>query len=129
MLRGESHPEPPTNNLLFVYGTLKRGGYYHSVIAQHSGELVGEGRLVHCYPLVVADYPCLLDQCGQGQHVRGEVYRITCAEGWQTVDRLEDNPNEYERREEPGQWPTAERSTPGYISINSPTDCHRACRW
>lgn len=108
MLSVSSQHIPPANNLLFVYGTLKRGGYYHRLLQQHDAQWVGTALLVERYPLVVSDYPCLIDQPRHGHRVRGEVFRIVTAEGWRTVDQLEDHPNEYERREEEAELSTGE---------------------
>lgn len=50
------------------------------------------------YPLILAEYPCLLDQPGNGYRVRGELFSIGSMETWIAVDRLEDHPREYLRR-------------------------------
>ena len=86
--------------LLFTYGTLKQGGRYHHLLVENGAEFIGYGRLCTPYPLVLAEYPCLLDRPGEGFRVKGEVYRLSNAAAWRVVDRLEDHPNEYRRRPE-----------------------------
>ncbi|MEX0326351.1 MAG: gamma-glutamylcyclotransferase [Puniceicoccaceae bacterium] len=87
--------------LLFVYGTLKRGGQYHHLLQQDGTEFKGSGQLTTPYPLILAEYPCLLDQPGHGYRVKGELFRIGSTSTWEAVDRLEDHPREYLRRLEP----------------------------
>ncbi len=89
-------PEPKSGDLFFTYGTLKDGGKYHHIL--HKSERLGPGTTKIPYPLVVAEYPCLLDQRDEGYHVRGEVYRILDPQCWEQLDELEDHPVEYRRR-------------------------------
>ncbi len=91
---------PGPDELVFVYGTLKMGGLYHSVMREAGGILLGTGVLAIPYPLVLSRYPCLLDQPGKGHQVLGEVYRIPEVGGWVRLDYLEGHPREYRRREE-----------------------------
>ena len=68
-------------HLVFVYGTLKTGEPNHPVIsttgnAGGQSQLVGPGRTVDTFPLVIAsryNIPYLLDAPEQGQRIRGEV--------------------------------------------------------
>jgi len=92
-------PEP--GDLLFAYGTLKHGGQYHQLLEKIGAEYVGRGQLVIPYPLLLAEYPCLLDQPGAGQCVKGEVFRIQRPQDWGKLDWLEGHPEEYKRRVEP----------------------------
>ena len=92
---------PPADELMFAYGTLKAGGKYHYLLEEMGAELIGKGQLVIPYPLILAEYPCLLDQPGSGLGVKGEVYRIPRSEDWKKLDWLEDHPREYKRRPEP----------------------------
>lgn len=89
---------PDPGDCVFVYGTLKRGGQYHSVMVEAGGRFLGTARMLVPYPLVLAQYPCLLDQPGKGFHVRGEVFLIPDHKGWTGLDRLEGYPEEYDRR-------------------------------
>ena len=68
------------NHLVFVYGTLKTNEPNHLVISSASSEgqsqLVGQGRTVENFPLVIAsryNIPYLLDAPGKGHRIRGEV--------------------------------------------------------
>ena len=94
-------PDAKPNDLVFAYGTLKKGGQYHHLIADKGAEWVGHGQTCTAYPLILAQYPCLLDQPGEGFRVKGEVYRLPSVAAWEAVDWLEDHPNEYRRRREP----------------------------
>jgi gamma-glutamylcyclotransferase (GGCT)/AIG2-like uncharacterized protein YtfP len=91
-------PEPP---LLFVYGTLQRGGCYHHLLGTDGVHFLGRGHTTRPYPLILDQYPCLLDRPGVGHPVSGEVYRIQSPFTWATIDQLEDHPREYRRRPEP----------------------------
>jgi gamma-glutamylcyclotransferase (GGCT)/AIG2-like uncharacterized protein YtfP len=91
---------PGDGCLLFAYGSLQRGGQYHYFLENCRAQAVGRGRLVAAYPLVLADYPRLLDRPGTGLPTRGEVYRIPRAADWAALDRLEGHPREYRRRPE-----------------------------
>lgn len=98
---------PRANDLVFAYGTLKRGGEYEWVMQKAGGEFLGIGKLATPYPLVIDRYPCLLDFAGEGFHVRGEVYRLPEPAGWKHLDWLEDHPHEYRRRIEDIEMPAA----------------------
>lgn len=89
---------PPAGSLLFVYGTLQQGGQYHRLLETCGAVFLGEGRTVEAYPLIVTDYPCLLDQPGRGHRVVGELYRLARPEDWRAIDTLEGHPLEYRRR-------------------------------
>lgn len=90
-----------TTDLLFVYGTLKRGLRNHRLLA--SAQFVGEARteerrfrLLDCGP-----YPALIeipaDATGtEPLQIRGEVYRITPAH-LPALDELEDEGTLYRR--------------------------------
>lgn len=95
---------PPPGELLFVYGTLQRDGQYHHLMRGGGSEYLGPARLVSAYPLLLAEYPCLLDQPGRGHRVRGELYRLPCRDAWLAIDRLENHPLEYRRRREPVEF-------------------------
>lgn len=63
--------------LLFVYGTLKRGGVRNGVIAAQ--KYLGEVRTVPRYALVdLGSYPGLV-HAEDGQHVHGELYEVDTA--------------------------------------------------
>ncbi|MBE2180195.1 MAG: gamma-glutamylcyclotransferase [Chthoniobacterales bacterium] len=85
-------------DLLFVYGTLKRGLGNHRVMRDAEGEFLAEVRTEDRLPLVIDGLPYLLDMPGRGHCVEGELYRVTSAEGWARLDRLEGHPRFYRRR-------------------------------
>ncbi|SEQ47964.1 gamma-glutamylaminecyclotransferase [Ectothiorhodospira magna] len=85
-------------DLVFVYGTLKRGHGNHRVMQRAAGEFIGEAITVERFPLVVDGLPYLLDSSGEGHHVIGELYRVSDDAGWSYLDRLEGHPTFYRRR-------------------------------
>ena len=87
--------DPP---LVFVYGTLKRGGSNSALLDEIGADLYGEAETVEAYPLRIGEYPFLEDKPGEGFKVMGEIYRVPSMEGWAVLDRLEDHPRLYERR-------------------------------
>ena len=92
---------PAADSLVFVYGTLQRGGVYHPLMEEGGGVFVCNGKTATKYPLLIAQYPCLLDLPGKGCQVEGEVYRLPNPAAWIKLDRLEGHPDEYRRRLEP----------------------------
>ena len=85
-------------DLVFVYGTLKRGCGNHGTMQSAGGEFVGQAVTVENFPLVVDGLPYLIDFKGCGHQVHGEIYRVPDASGWQILDRLEGHPRFYRRR-------------------------------
>jgi gamma-glutamylcyclotransferase (GGCT)/AIG2-like uncharacterized protein YtfP len=78
--------------LLFVYGTLKRGGSNHHWL--QGADWRGRARLAGHSLHSLGDYPMAVP--GRGV-VHGEVYAVDAA-AFARLDRLEDVPNEYNRR-------------------------------
>lgn len=81
-------------HIVFVYGTLKRGGCNHGLLA--SAVFLGPATTRDPHPLFVENFPYLLDRPGHGHIVQGELYRVdntTLAQ----LDILEDHPREYRR--------------------------------
>ena len=78
-------------NLVFVYGSLKKGYTNHQLL-KHA-ELLSEGR-THGIMLHLGGFPAIVD--GKAQ-VFGELYKVT-PEILATLDRLEGHPHFYERR-------------------------------
>jgi len=67
--------EPPAATLLFIYGTLKRGGTNHRVIADQN--YLGEARTRPGYRLfIVADYPGLVRDQSDQRGVLGEIWSV-----------------------------------------------------
>lgn len=87
--------------LVFVYGTLKRGFPNHGRWMARA-RLVGRFRTRERYRLVLNGdrlSPCLMAGAGQGRRVMGEVYAVDPS-GLKQLDRLEriDRPDGYRRR-------------------------------
>ena len=85
---------PPLSSgtfLLFVYGTLKRGGVWHGPLARQVYR--GEARALPLYALHhLGDYPGLVGPTATGQAVSGELYEVDCALlGW--LDHVEGAPD------------------------------------
>lgn len=90
---------PKNIHRVFVYGSLKRGGSNHHLLAGASfeGEAAVEG-------LEMWDTGRGFPACAPGDGtVEGEVYRVDEAT-LAAVDRLEGVPDFYERRERDGMW-------------------------
>lgn len=81
-------------NLIFTYGTLKRGFSNHELLQDlmRTGDAVFKGTYttVEKYPLVCGPYrvPFLLNMPGSGHRVSGEMYAVS-AWGLARVDELE----------------------------------------
>ncbi|XVF56603.1 hypothetical protein PTKIN_Ptkin06aG0134100 [Pterospermum kingtungense] len=80
-------------NLIFTYGTLKRGFSNHVLQdLMRTGDAVFKGTYttVEKYPLVCGPYrvPFLLNMPGSGHRVSGELYAVS-ARGLARVDELE----------------------------------------
>lgn len=91
------NPSSSKHQLVFVYGTLKRGFHNHWLMRQICAEFVSEARTADAFPLVVRGLPYLLDLPGEGYRVEGEIYRVS-EPGFQLLDRLERHPDWYRRR-------------------------------
>lgn len=84
-----------TTDLLFVYGTLKRGGVNHRLLAE--AKFLGLGwterkfRLVDCGP-----YPAMLEHTTEPMEIAGELYRIP-ESLLPALDELEDEGTLYRR--------------------------------
>lgn len=85
-------------NMVFVYGTLKRGCGNHCVMEEAGGQFVTEATTSQLYPMEVHGLPFLYESPGEGHHVRGEVFCITKPDGLKRLDRLEGHPGLYERK-------------------------------
>ena len=94
-----SKPDVVEDNVVAVYGTLKKGYGNHRYYLTDS-KFVGSGKTKDKYPLVVEGLPYLVDEKGKGHNVSVEVYKVndkTFAE----LDRLEGHPKWYCRRQIP----------------------------
>jgi len=95
-------------DVVAVYGTLKKGYGNHRVMRQAGGEFICEARSVDAFPLVVSGLPYLLDKRGSGHRVAVELYRVSSAEGFAILDRLEGHPDFYCRKVEKFEADTGE---------------------
>ncbi|TYJ46809.1 hypothetical protein E1A91_A02G143600v1 [Gossypium mustelinum] len=81
-------------NLVFTYGTLKRGFANHVLLQDlmrtGDAEFKGTYRTMERYPLVCGPYrvPFLLNMAGLGLRVTGELYAVS-ARGLDRLDELE----------------------------------------
>lgn len=80
--------------LLFIYGTLRRGGPNHALV-EHA-RFLGAAKTARRHALFVDGIPYLA-AVPEVHHVRGEVYAVD-AETLAVLDRLERHPTWYERR-------------------------------
>lgn len=84
-----------TTNLLFVYGTLKKG-FGNSVLLEGApfvGECQAPGVMYRYSP--TGHFPCVVEG---DLKVNGEVYEVTSDEQWNRLDGLEGHPRWYERK-------------------------------
>lgn len=86
---------------VFVYGSLKRDYYNHSVMERCGGKFVDEATISGSgYTLVdLGSYPGVIlgpDNTGKTKEVHGEVYEVPL-EGLRGLDTLEGHPNYYKR--------------------------------
>jgi len=87
------------NNLVAVYGTLKKGySNYYSYLTKATH--VGRGLTQDRYPLVVQGLPYLLEKKGYGENVCVDVFRVS-DETLKCLDELEGHPNWYIRKRIP----------------------------
>ena len=79
--------------ILFVYGTLMRGGVRHHVLEKQ--RFLGEARTRPLYALFdLGAYPGLVHRTDDGRAVHGELYEIA-ADLIERLDRIEDAPSLY----------------------------------
>jgi gamma-glutamylaminecyclotransferase len=83
--------------LVFVYGTLKRGG--RNDVLLRGQEFVQAARTLPRYRLYDSgSYPCLVEEPSHGLAVQGEVWRVD-ADALARLDELEEVPSLFTRRE------------------------------
>ncbi|EER01119.1 Troponin C-akin-1 protein, putative [Perkinsus marinus ATCC 50983] len=93
--------ENSATDLVFVYGTLKRGFYnWERYLRPELGaEFIATAETVEKYPLVIEGtygIPFLINQEGIGHNIQGEIFAVTrpCL---QSLDLLEGYPQWYDR--------------------------------
>jgi gamma-glutamylcyclotransferase (GGCT)/AIG2-like uncharacterized protein YtfP len=65
-----------SNGLLFVYGTLKRGGQNHRELASHKARFLGSGRIKgRLFRIKGESYPGAVPTASR-EYVRGELYEL-----------------------------------------------------
>lgn len=87
-----------SENIVAVYGTLKRRKTNHFIMELLSAELLGEGKTAEKYPLTTDGMlPYLFDEAGVGYRISVEIYRISDA-ALAVIDRFECHPKFYARK-------------------------------
>src|SRR5262245_58515289 len=78
------------NSLLFVYGTLKRGGENHRQLSAHQVRFLGEGRIQgRLFRIKGASYPGAAPTASR-RYVRGELYELTSPDrAFKKLDKFE----------------------------------------
>ena len=65
-------------NIVAVYGTLKRGKTNHFIMELLSAEFLGVGKTAEKYPLTTDGMlPYLFDEAGVGHRIPVEIYRVS----------------------------------------------------
>lgn len=87
-----------SENIVAVYGTLKRGKTNHFIMELLSAELLGEGKTTEKYPLTTDGMlPYLFDEAGVGHRIPVEIYRVSDT-ALAVIDRFECHPKFYARK-------------------------------
>ncbi len=95
--RGYFKKEHTFNELLFVYGSLKKGFDNHGLLGKYA-KRVGKARTVKRFAMYedsFGNYPYLLDT--PLLKIKGELYQITRKELMQKIDEFEGAPDLYRR--------------------------------
>ena len=79
---------------VFVYGTLRKGSFNHSLIS--SEEFVAEGSTRNKYKLISNNIPYVIKDEERVSTIKGEIYKVT-DEVLEILDRLEGHPDWYRR--------------------------------
>lgn len=83
-----------TKHYVFVYGTLKTGGYNHSLMG--NSKSLGEAITVGAnYTMRDGGFPMVASQ--GDSHVKGELFEVTDPEVLQRLDWLEGVPHHFDR--------------------------------
>tara|TARA_R100000805_G_C3609153_1_gene109659 strand:+ start:44 stop:1249 length:1206 start_codon:yes stop_codon:yes gene_type:complete len=87
------------NNVIGVYGTLKKG-YSNYNWYLTSSRYVGAGKTADRYPLVISGLPYLINEKGVGFNVDIDVFKVSDSV-FKDIDSLESHPNWYRREKIP----------------------------
>ncbi len=111
--------------LVFLYGTLKRGGCNHPLLAGQ--EFCGPGRTAPGFALYVLDgYPGMVPEEGDASGVNGEVWSVEDA-CLRALDELEGTAEGLYRREPvPMEAPFSERRVEAYLYLRDVAGRRRA---
>ena len=96
--RGYFKREKPFNELLFVYGSLKKGFDNHNLLSKYAKRL-GKAQTVKKFSMFedsFGNYPYIIDE--PSYRIKGELYQITRAELMQKIDEFEGVPDYYVRK-------------------------------
>jgi len=96
--KGHFKKEESFNELLFVYGSLKKGFDNHSLLRKYAKRL-GKARTVKKFAMFedsFGNYPYIIDT--PFAKIKGELYKITRAELMQKIDEFEGAPDYYIRK-------------------------------
>lgn len=105
------------DNVVAVYGTLKRGhGNYERFLAGES-TYMGSAVTAKKYPLIVEGLPYLSPMEGMGHHVEVDVFRVD-DETFAELDRLEGHPKWYVRKQVPVVLDNGRKVVSAWIYFN-----------
>ncbi|MET0048141.1 MAG: gamma-glutamylcyclotransferase family protein [Sedimenticola sp.] len=91
------------SELVFVYGTLRRGELNHHLMC--GAEYCGDHVTLPRYRMIdLGAYPGVVE--GGGTAITGEIYRVN-GQQFRQLDRLEDYPRLYNRKLIPSPWGSA----------------------
>ena len=96
--RGYFKKEESFNELLFVYGSLKKGFDNHNILDKYAKRL-GKAHTVKKFSMFedsFGNYPYIVDV--PHFKIKGELYQINRAELMQRIDEFEGAPDYYERK-------------------------------
>ena len=97
-----------SENIVAVYGTLKRGKTNHFIMELLSAELLGEGKTAEKYPLTTDGMlPYFFDEAGVGYRIPVEIYRVSDT-ALAVIDRFECHPKFYARKSTKCKLPSGE---------------------
>ena len=95
--RGHFKREESFNELLFVYGSLKKGFDNHALLSKYAKRL-GNAQTIKKFGMFedsFGNYPYLVNT--PYYKIKGELYQITRAELMQRIDKFEGAPEYYQR--------------------------------